>query len=216
MTTPQARTAVLSLLLALVSPGYLSAASISGRVQLPKSKSTPVVNKRYEVITNGGVIATNPPLGVVYLEGNFPAAAAPEVKQVIQKDLTFTPLLLPVRVGTKVEFPNLDDAYHDVFSYSAPKRFDLGRYLKSETPTPSQTFDKPGLVTLRCDIHEHMRGLILVVNTPHFVVTDVEGRFQLNDLPAGSYTLKIWLDSKTTLERPVELQADSTLQVNIP
>ncbi|MEO7414558.1 MAG: carboxypeptidase regulatory-like domain-containing protein [Opitutaceae bacterium] len=215
MTTPCARTALFSLLLVL-SPGDLLAASISGRVQLPKSKSAPVMNKRYEVVTKGGVIATNPPLGVVYLEGNFPPPDAPQVRQVIQKDLTFTPLLLPVRIGTKVEFPNLDETYHDVFSYSAPKRFDLGRYRSNETPTPSQTFDKPGLVTLRCDIHEHMRGLILVVNTPHFVVTDVEGRFQLTDLPAGSYTLKIWLDSKTTLERPVELQADSTLRLDLP
>ena len=216
MMTPPARTTFLLLLLTLLSVSHLSAASISGRVQLPKSKSAPVLNKRYEVITTGGIIATNPPLGVVYLEGAFPPPDAPQVRQVIQKDMMFSPLLLPVRVGTKVEFPNLDDMHHDVFSYSAPKRFDLGRYRSNETPTPSQIFDKPGLVTLRCDIHEHMRGLILVVNTPHFVVTDVEGRFQLNDLPPGSYTLKIWLDSKTTLERPVELKADSMLQLNIP
>lgn len=192
------------------------AASIGGRVQLSKSKTVPVVNRRYEVVTKGGVIATNPPLGVVYLEGEFPPPTAPEVRQVIQKDLTFTPLLLPVRTGTKVEFPNLDDTYHDVFSYSAPKRFDLGRYRSTEKPVPSQIFDVAGLVTLRCDIHEHMRGLILVVNTPHFVVTDADGRFQLNDLPAGNFTLKVWLDSKTTLERTVELKADSALQVDFP
>lgn len=195
---------------------WAPAASIVGRVQLSKAKTAPVMNRRYEVVTKGGVIATNPPLGVVYLEGDFPASATPEIRQVIQKDLTFTPLLLPVRTGTKVEFPNLDDTYHDVFSYSAPKRFDLGRYRSTEKPIPSQIFDVPGLVTLRCDIHEHMRGLILVVNTPHFVVTDADGHFQLNDLPAGNYTLKVWLDSKTTLERPVELKADSALQVDFP
>src|SRR3954470_19647171 len=89
--------------LLLVSGTVAPAASITGRVQLPKSKSAPVVNKRYEVVTNGGVIATNPPLGVVYLEGKFSPAEGQPVRQVIQKDLTFTPLLLPVRVGTKVE-----------------------------------------------------------------------------------------------------------------
>jgi plastocyanin len=214
MTTRRVSLLLLALLALASAP--LSAASIGGRVQLSKSKTVPVVNRRYEVVTKGGVIATNPPLGVVYLEGDFPPAAAPEVRQVIQKDLTFTPLLLPVRTGTKVEFPNLDDTYHDVFSYSAPKRFDLGRYRSTEKPIPSQTFDVSGLITLRCDIHEHMRGLILVVNTPHFVVTDPDGRFQLNDLPAGNYTLKVWLDSKTTLERTVELKADSALQIDFP
>ena len=71
-------------------------------------------------------------------------------------------------------------------------------------------------MTLRCDIHEHMRGLILVVDTPHFVITDPDGRFELPNLPAGHYTLKVWLDSRTTLERPVELKADSALQLDFP
>jgi plastocyanin len=202
---------------ALWLPGILAGeASISGRVQLPKPRVAPVMNKRYEVVIKGGVVATNPPLAVVYLEGSFPAAGAPSLQQVIQKDFTFIPLLLAVRTGTKVEFPNLDDTYHDVFSYSAAKRFDLGRYRPDEKPIPFQIFDTPGLVTLRCDIHEHMRGLILVVDTPHFVITDPEGRFELRDLPTGHYTLKVWLDSKTTLERAVNLQPGSTLRVDFP
>ncbi|HEX2854221.1 MAG TPA: carboxypeptidase regulatory-like domain-containing protein [Opitutaceae bacterium] len=191
-------------------------AVIEGRVELPKSRVAPVMNKRYEVVTKGGVVGTNPPLAVVYLEGKFSPAASQPMAQVLQKDFTFIPLLLPVRLGTKVEFPNLDNAYHDVFSYSAPKRFDLGRYRPEEKPIPSQVFDAPGLVTLRCDIHEHMRGLILVVDTPHFTVTDPDGRFQLKGLPAGSYTLKVWMNSKTTLERAVEVKADATLQVDFP
>lgn len=204
------------LFLSWMVPSSKGEATISGRVQLPKPRAAPVMNRRYEVVTKGGVVAINPPLGVVYLEGSFPPAAAPQTQQVVQKDFTFVPLLLAVQTGTKVEFPNLDDTYHDVFSYSAPKRFDLGRYRPDERPVPSQTFDVPGLVTLRCDIHEHMRGLILVVDTPHFVVTEPDGQFQLRGLPAGRYTLKVWLDSKTTLERPVELGPDSTLQVDFP
>jgi plastocyanin len=191
-------------------------AVIEGRVALPKSRFAPVVNKRYEVVTNGGVVAVNPPLAVVFLEGSFPKPTTPPVTQMIQKDLTFVPLLLPVQVGTKVEFPNQDDTYHDVFSYSAPKRFDLGRYRADEKPVPSQLFDVPGLVTLRCDIHEHMRGLILVVDTPYFVVTDPEGRFRLSGLPAGKYVLKAWIDSKTTHERAVELKDGSTVQLDFP
>jgi hypothetical protein len=72
------------------------------------------------------------------------------------------------------------------------------------------------LVTVRCDIHEHMRALILVLDTPHFVVTDVEGNFRLGDLPAGHYRLKAWLDSRTTLERPVDLGKIGTLHANFP
>ncbi len=102
-----------------------------------------------------------------------------------KKDLAFLPALLPVQVGTTVEFPNLDDTYHNIFSYSPAKRFDLGRYRPEERPIPSVIFDVPGLVTLRCDIHEHMRGLILVLNTPYFVITDESGRFRLSGLAVG-------------------------------
>jgi plastocyanin len=208
--------AVFVLLLAL-PPGFAGAETvIEGRVQFPKSRAAPVMNKRYEVVTKGGVVATSPPLAVVYLEGSFPQPDAPTTKQMTQKGFTFLPLLLPVRAGTRVEFPNLDDTYHNIFSYSPAKRFDLGRYLPEERPIPSQVFDVPGLVTLRCDIHEHMRGLILVLATPHFVVTDAEGRFRLTGVPAGRHTLKAWLNSKTTLSRTVEVRSGATLHVDFP
>ena len=192
-------------------------ASIEGRVELPKTKSAPVMAKRYEIVTTGGVLGTNPPLAVVYLEGSFPKPATLPTKQVAQKDLAFLPALLPVEVGTKVEFPNLEkDTYHNIFSYSPAKRFDLGRYRPDEKPVPSQIFDVAGLVTLRCDIHEHMRGLILVLATPHFAVTDESGRFKLAGLPAGHYTLKAWVDSRTTREQPVDLKTGGTLHVDFP
>src|SRR5258705_13610343 len=99
-------------------------AVIEGRVELPKAH-TAVVSKRYEIVSKGGVVATDPPTAVVYLEGNF-AKSAPAVAQMAQKDLAFVTPLLPLRVGTRVEFPNLDDTYHNIFSYSPAKRFDLG------------------------------------------------------------------------------------------
>ena len=190
--------------------------TIEGRVELPRTHSAPVMAKRYEVVTKGGVLSTDPPLAVVYLEGAATKAASLPKKQVLQKDLMFAPGLLPVQVGTTVEFPNLDDTYHNIFSYSPAKRFDLGRYRPDERPIPSQTFDKPGLVTLRCDIHEHMRGLILVVDTPHFVTTDTDGRYKLSGVPPGRYTLKAWIDSKTTHERAVEVKSGSTARVDFP
>ena len=205
-----------SAILLLLPVALTASATVEGRVELPKSRSAPVQAKRYQIVTKGGVLSTQPPLAVVYLDGSFPQPVSLPPKQVTQKDLTFIPALLPIRVGTKVEFPNLDDTYHNIFSYSPAKRFDLGRYRPEERPIPSEVFDQPGLVTLRCDIHEHMRGLILVLNSPYFVMTDTSGHFRLSGLPAGHYTLKAWIDSRTTREKPVDLQNGQTLRVDFP
>ncbi len=206
----------LIVLLAAVPAFCRAQAVVEGRVELPKSRHAPVMNKRYEIVSKGGVLAPFPAFAVVYLEGNFSRPASLPVQQMGQKNLAFNTALLPVRVGTKVEFPNEDETTHNIFSFSPAKRFDLGRYLATERPIPSQVFDKTGLVTLRCDIHEHMRALILVLDTPYFVRTDNEGRFRLGGLPAGSYTLKAWIDSKTTLDHPVELKSGATLRVDFP
>ena len=189
---------------------------VEGTVSLPKTRSTPVVAKRYEIVSKGGVVSTNPPVAIVYLEGSFEPDPTQAVAQVLQKGLAFHPSLLPIRAGTRVEFPNEDDAYHNIFSYSPAKRFDLGRYRPDERPVPSQVFDTPGLVTLRCDIHDHMRALILVLETPHFVVTETDGTFRLPNGPAGRYRLKAWLNSQTTLERDVEIADNATLTVAFP
>ena len=110
----------------------------------------------------------------------------------------------------------MDPIYHNVYSFSPAMRFDLGRYPAGEIPVPSKTFVTPGLVTLRCDIHAHMRALILVLATPYFVVTDADGKYRLQNLPAGTYKLKVWMNSSTTLERSVTLTADGTLRADFP
>jgi plastocyanin len=191
-------------------------ATIEGKVELPKTRFAPVMNERYEIVSKAGVLKTDPPRAVVYLEGDLPKPTTPPTQQVAQKDFAFRPTLLAIEIGTKVEFPNLDDTYHNIFSYSPAKRFDLGRYPPNEDPPPSQVFDKAGLVTLRCDIHEHMRGLILVLDTPYFAITDAEGRYRLAKLPVGHFTLKAWVDSKTTRERPVDLKNGAVLHADLP
>jgi len=207
-----------AVLVLLGARAALGAAAVEGHVTLPKSRSAaPVVNQRYEIVTKAGILSTSPPLAVVYLEGNFPPPAAPlPAEKMTQKDLTFVPSLLPVCVGTRVEFPNLDDTYHNIFSFSPAKRFDLGRYRADERPVPSVLFDTVGLVTLRCDIHEHMRALILVVPTPHFATTEPDGHFLLTGLPVGRYTLKAWIDSRTTRELPIELHDGETARADFP
>lgn len=191
-------------------------ATVEGRVELPKQRTAPVMTKRYEVVTKGGVVATNPPLAVVFIEGAPAKEGALPTKQVLQKEMMFVPALLPVQAGTTVEFPNEDDTYHNIFSYSPAKRFDVGRYRPDERPIPSVVFDKAGLVTLRCDIHDHMRGLILVLDTPYFTTTDAEGNYQLSGLPPGRYTVKAWIDSKNTRAQSVQLTAGATVRVDFP
>src|SRR5207247_6307196 len=159
-------------LIAIIVFIYISAfgqTAIEGRVELPKSHSAPVMAKRYEIVTRGNVLSTQPPLAVVYLDGSFPKPSSNLTKQIAQKDLAFLPSLLPVQVGTRIEFPNFDDTYHSIFSYSPAKRFDVGRYRPDERPIPSEVFATPGLVTRRWYIPGHTAGLLLLLHTPNFV-----------------------------------------------
>ena len=188
-------------------------AAIEGTVPLPDSTSTVVMIKRYEVVSRGGILSTDPPAAIVWIEGDFPPPESLPTRQIVQKDLMFDPTLLPIQVGTTVAFPNEDEEYHNVFSYSRPKRFDLGRYMPDERPIPTQVFNEAGLVTLRCDIHQHMRAIILIIDSPHFVTSGSSGAFRLEGLPAGDFVLKAWVDSKTTLEMPVTLVSGETLKV---
>lgn len=208
--------AAVVLLLSCFCRMALAQATIEGRVELPTERFAPVMTKRYEVVTKGGVLSTNPPLAIVYLEGAPGNKTAAGTAEVTQREMEFIPALLPIQVGTKVEFPNEDNTYHNIFSYSPTKRFDLGRYRPEERPIPSVVFDKPGLVTLRCDIHDHMRGLILVLETPHFTTTDEKGNFRLTGLPAGRFILKAWLNSRTVREKAIELKPGATLRVDFP
>ena len=190
--------------------------TLEGKVTLPQTHFVPFANERYDIVSKAGVLATDPPRAVVYLEGNFPKPTGLATKQVAQKNYAFAPPLLAIELGTKVEFPNLDDTYHNIFSYSPAKRFDLGRYPPGEKPPPSVVFDKPGLITLRCDIHEHMRGLILVLDTPYFTITDAQGRYRLTNLPGGHFVVKAWINSNTTRERPVDLKSGAAQHVDLP
>lgn len=201
------------LTLAWVNPATQADCVIEGHVALPKLANAPPLPRYPNLNVQPGL--PDPPVAVVYLEGALPAASpvspAPTVTMG-QQDLQFRPAVLPVQVGTRVAFPNHDDLYHNVFSYSKPKRFDLGRYRKDEKPA-AQLFDRPGLVILNCEIHEHMRGFILVLDTPHFTRTDTNGHFRLEQLPAGAYNLKAWLNERTTLVQPVQLTDGQTLRV---
>lgn len=107
-----------------------------------------------------------------------------------QVNKQFVPRVLPVAVGTAVSFPNHDQIHHHVYSFSKPKTFEIPLY-KGELASPV-VFDQPGAVTLGCNIHEWMRGIILVLPTPLFAVTDASGAFTLRGVPEGSCRVAAW------------------------
>jgi len=107
-----------------------------------------------------------------------------------QRHEEFIPHVLAVTVGTLVDFPNDDTKFHNVFSLSRVKTFDLGRYPAGHSKAVE--FDKPGIVPISCDIHTHMSAYVLVFNHPYFAVADEDGRYAIAGVPIGTYTLKVW------------------------
>lgn len=145
-----------------------------------------------------------PFVGVVYLTKETPFEFTPAAEPYVlaQKGLQFYPSVLAVERGARVTFPNSDNTYHNVFSYSPEKRFDLGRYINDVDP-PIVTFDEPGQIRVFCEVHEHMRAVILVLETPYFTATDEAGNFELKGVPAGTYTLNIWRINRPLEQRPL-------------
>lgn len=107
-----------------------------------------------------------------------------------QRDMQFVPRVLPVVTGTTVDFPNNDKTFHNVFSASEAKKFDLGLYASGKSR--SLTFDKPGLVSVLCNVHPNMEAYIVVLGHPYFSATDKRGNYQVKALPLGKYRLEVW------------------------
>jgi len=134
---------------------------------------------------------------VVYIDGpitNHVVASGTTKKVLTQKDAMFHPHILPICLGTTVEWPNEDEIFHNVFSVSEAKNFDLGLY-KSEGKNPEikrVPFDKAGRVDVFCSIHSNMHCVVLVLENTFFTTTDSKGRYTLSDVPAGTYKLKAW------------------------
>ena len=142
---------------------------------------------------------------VVYLEtaprGAFEQTEPAEHAIMDQRNQTFVPHVLAVTTGTTVDFPNSDRIYHNVFSLSKTKSFDLGRYAVGRTK--SIRFDRPGIVRVFCDIHSHMNAFILVFSHPFFAITDAEGRYHIDNVPSGSYNVIAWNEGLSSEPKPV-------------
>ncbi len=135
----------------------------------------------------------------------FKPAQTPAVMD--QRDLEFAPNVLVVATGTSVEFPNNDSVSHQVYSFSAAKKFQLPLY--KGVRHPPVTFEREGLVVLGCNIHDAMVGYIYVTDAPFFGQTDANGMLRLQNLKGGEYRVSLWspfvADSSETLSRTVHV-----------
>ena len=116
--------------------------------------------------------------------------AASEIPKLVQKDKSFHPSLIVVPVGGKVEFPNHDPFFHNVFSLFEGKRFDLGLYESGTTRYVQ--FDKPGVSFIFCNIHAEMSAVIITLATPYYAISDARGELTLSNVPPGRYTLQVF------------------------
>jgi plastocyanin len=154
---------------------------------------------------------------VLYMEGErVPLAGAPDTARMEQRDERFVPHVVPVVRGSTVEFPNGDDVFHNVFSLSSAKSFDLGRYPRGSSK--SVTFDRSGVVQVFCHIHSDMSAVVLVLDNPLFAVPDTAGHYAIEGVPPGEYTIVGWHERIHPVPRKVRVLAGQTtrLDFNIP
>jgi plastocyanin len=138
---------------------------------------------------------------VIYLEGQFPSR--PVTAAMEQKDRRFIPELLVIPVGSTVSFPNLDPIFHNVFSLSRAKSFDLGNYAKDHTRTV--TFSKPGIEFVNCHLHPNMSAAIVVTPNEWRATADRNGKFILHDVPVGAYTVVAWHKAAGSFKQQVSV-----------
>ncbi len=158
---------------------------------------------------------------LIYLTG-FETAPPAEPAVLDQRGQQFSPRLLPVVVGQEVVFPNRDPIYHNVFSVSPVRPFDLGQYRDSDPPR-RQVFPEPGLVPVYCNIHPEMISYVVVLPNAAFTVTGPDGRFALPPLPEGvalaDVEVHAWtpgakrVSARPVVGQPLELQVRRTERV---
>ncbi|MFQ5665610.1 MAG: plastocyanin/azurin family copper-binding protein [Candidatus Binatia bacterium] len=140
---------------------------------------------------------------VVYLEGAI-GTPMPSTVVIDQKGLKFVPHVVAIVKGSTVKFLNSDPVFHNVYSSSATKRFDLGMFAQGESR--NVTFDTPGVVELRCAVHPKMQGFVLVLENNYFTTPDERGDFQIGGVPRGRYKLRAWHEALPAVETWVNLE----------
>ncbi len=190
---------VVALVLGLAFPARTRhAGDVTGTVRLPALKK----GKKATYPGNASSERVRGP-AIVFIDGVKGDFKPPADKAVIeQKGRQFLPAALAVLKGTTVSFPNLDDEYHNAFSRSEAKQFDLGRYATNETRDVA--CDKLGLIRIRCEIHTNMHAVIAVLDNPYFAITDANGAFTIKGVPEGRYKIYAFHEDYEPKEKPSE------------
>jgi plastocyanin len=199
-----------SLPLSLYSRRSQPTSSSAAAVEIPEVENVVVYLEGNLRKKDTPLVIRSTPSGIDGGDGGTWAMAPPSIRQV---DETFVPHVLPVLVGTTVEFPNFDPFFHNVFSLSGAKSFDLGRYPQGQRR--SIRFDRAGIVKVFCHIHSHMSAVILVFDHPYFCTPDRHGRFSLSPIPSGSYTLVVWHERLKPKRQPISVTAGGALTLDL-
>jgi hypothetical protein len=203
------------------SPKCASAGSqdVTGTILIKKKLTKPSVTASVSIYQRGTAVelgkdAAEDPLAyersrvVIYLEGpGLPQVVPARLGSVPmqQLDRRFAPDLLVVPAGSAVSFPNMDPIFHNIFSLSKAKEFDLGSYNKGESR--SVTFSKPGVVYVYCHLHPNMAATIMVTPNRWYARADASGQFRIPNVPPGQYTVVAWHKAAGFFRKQVVIEA---------
>ena len=172
-----------------MAAGFLHASTVTGRVEISQRA------KSHESL--GDIVVWLKPV-----QRSASTDITPEHVQLLQKNKTFRPHVLPITVGSTVDFPNADPIFHNAFSSFDGQIFDVGLYAPGTSK--SIRFHEPGVVRVFCNIHPTMSAVILVLDTPFFGRVSADGRYRITKVPPGSYELRVF-DERATAGPDVQL-----------
>jgi plastocyanin len=222
-STPRVLAWVVGTAMVATSASNTLSGTIEGRLVVPaiapstqQAASSPYPGMEMPPVGRDDARSAAPADAVIWIENLSRAVGAPSVSgtapELRQVRYSFRPRVLGISVGTTVEFPNEDAVFHNVFSYSKTKRFDLGYYGKGRSKRV--TFDSPGIVKVFCDIHSHMSAFIVVADSKFVVTPGPDGRFTFDNVPDGTWRIRTWHPELGEVTHEVTV-AGSTTRVDI-
>lgn len=201
----------------LVRPAELAAQAtgvIQGRVDLEEPPPRRRSANRYPGAAAGSHAIQQLPAVVRLMGAVGGAQGRAEAEAVMtQHDTTFVPSVVFVRPGGSVAFPNDDPFQHNVYSYSSVGTFDLGR--QNPGTAAAQTFEEPGIVEVFCEVHDFMRGAIIVTENSYDAIVGSDGSFRIAGVPPGEYTIAFWQPEHHAVQQTVTVTAGGTATVQV-